>query len=109
VEYYINSAAASSKFRAELSCDDLFHSGVVEITSFGSDQYCIIEVISRIESTDFTRRWAEGSWSDYRGWPASITFFENRCVYAGALSASDASFGSETMYPTLLTANYGNL
>jgi hypothetical protein len=101
VEYYIDSSSASSAFRAELSCDDIFSSGVVEVTAFGSSQYCVVEVISRIESTDFTRRWAEGSWSDYRGWPATITFFENRCIYAGALSASDRTESTIPAYPVL--------
>ena len=33
--------------------------------------------------TEFTRRWAEGAWSAEKGYPSSITFFENRCVYGG--------------------------
>lgn len=91
VQYRIYSAAASSAFRGELSSEEQFHSGVVRVIAYSSPTVVAVRVISRVESTSATRRWAEGSWSDYRGWPASICFFEDRCVYAGALSASDAS------------------
>lgn len=101
VQYRINSASASSAFRAELSSEELFHSGVVKLTNFSDSQHAICEVITRIESTDATRRWAEGSWSDYRGWPASLTFFEDRCIYGGALSGSDRADASIPAYPVL--------
>jgi hypothetical protein len=109
VEYYIDSTTgpASGGFRAELSCDDTFHSGVIKVLAYGGPKVVPIEVISRIESTSATRRWAEGSWSGFRGYPASITFFENRCIYAGALSASDASESEIPGYPILKRANYG--
>ncbi len=102
VEYYIEATSASSGFRADLSAEDIYHSGVVKVTQYGDASNAICEVISRIESTDATIRWAEGSWSDFRGWPATITFFEDRCVYAGALSASDIETGTEIEYPTLI-------
>jgi hypothetical protein len=100
VEYYIEASSASAGFRAELSSEDLYASGVVRVTSFGSKTRVIVQVVSRIESTSATRKWAEGSWSDYRGWPASITFFENRCIYAGSLSNSDLLI-EESGYPEL--------
>jgi hypothetical protein len=91
VQYRINPASASASFEGDLSIEDQFYSGVVKVVGFGSSINVAIQVITRIESTSATRKWAEGSWSDYRGWPASLTFFEDRCAYAGALSASSAS------------------
>jgi hypothetical protein len=109
VQFRINPSGSAGGFNADLSCEDLYSTGVVKVIFYGNTKTVTIQVVSRIEATTATRRWAEGSFSDYRGWPASLTFFEDRCVYAGALSASDASVGSEIMYPTLKTANYGNL
>jgi hypothetical protein len=44
--------------------------------------------------TSATDVWAEGSWSNRRGWPTAVTFYEGRLVSAGKngiqLSASDA-------------------
>jgi hypothetical protein len=106
VQYMIdatNTDTISAGFRAELSTEDLYASGVVQVVGFGSPLYVSVKVITRIESITATRKWAEGSWSDYRGWPASLTFFEDRCVYAGALSGSDASNRQEIIgYPSLI-------
>jgi hypothetical protein len=111
VQYMIdatNTDTVSNSFRAELTAEDLYSSGIVKVFAYGTSRLASVEVITRLESTEATRKWAEGSWSDYRGWPASLSFFEDRCVYAGALSGSDASFNTAVMYPTLITANYGS-
>ena len=42
-----------------------------------------ISIIVPFVSTDATKRWAEGAWSDLRGFPTSVTFFEDRCIYGG--------------------------
>jgi hypothetical protein len=108
VQYYISSSGASSGLQADLSCDDIYSTGIVRVFSYGTERLCSVEVIKRIESTAATRKWAEGSWSGYRGYPASLTFFEDRCIYAGALSGSDPSFNTSVMYPVIKTANYGS-
>lgn len=33
-----------------------------------------------------TRRWAEGAWSDFRGFPCSMAFFGDRAVYGGTVN-----------------------
>jgi hypothetical protein len=103
VQYKIDSTTgpASSGFRAELTAEDLYASGIVRFYAYGSPTVLSVEVLSRIESTAATVRWAESSWSNFRGWPASLTFFEDRCVYAGALSASAGSAIDLIDYPTL--------
>jgi len=58
-------------------------SGIVKITAFSNDQLVtadIIETLSNVEATDM---WSEGSWSDYRGWPETIAFYEERLVFGG--------------------------
>jgi hypothetical protein len=46
-------------------------------------------VVTATMQTDFNKpitnfkSWAEGNWSDYRGWPGAICFFQNRLVFAG--------------------------
>lgn len=103
VQYMVdsNTGSASSGFKGDLTSEDLYYSGVVKIVSFVDSKHATCQVITRIESTAATRRWAEGSWSDYRGWPASLTFFEDRCIYAGALSGSDISTDEVPGYPEL--------
>lgn len=38
----------------------------------------------------------EGRWSDYRGWPRSITFHENRLIFGGATTSPQTFWGSKT-------------
>lgn len=79
----VSSGSAMGGFRTELTIDDPFVSGIVKIVDVLSPTSATCRVISRLQSTSATKRWAEGAWSDYRGWPGSIAFFEERCCYAG--------------------------
>src|SRR4030042_359598 len=58
--------------------------GMVRIDSVGGSTVANITVVAALASTDATIRWAEGSWSSYRGFPAAFCFCENRAVYAGS-------------------------
>lgn len=91
----------SAGFRAELTCDTPYDSGIVKVIANAGPTVAVVEVVTELASTAATRRWAEGAWSDYRGWPGALTFFEDRCCYAGAISESLRSEGAELMYPTL--------
>jgi hypothetical protein len=45
--------------------------------------------VTAVMQNDFNRpgagfkSWAEGSWSDYRGWPGAISFYQNRLAFGG--------------------------
>lgn len=60
--------------------------GYVEITSFTSSTQVSGDVIQTLPSvaTAGTEDWAEGAWSDYRGWPRTIAFYEDRLWFAGS-------------------------
>jgi len=60
--------------------------GIVEITSVTDAKNAVCTVLTDfpLGSTDATWRWAEGSWSDYRGWPKTIAFHQQRAVYGGS-------------------------
>lgn len=76
--------------------------GVVRITAFTNNTTVSAEVITDLGGTSASDIWAEGQWSDYRGWPTSVAFYEGRLGWAGKdgvqLSVSDAftSFNDET-------------
>lgn len=81
----VSSGSGMSGFRTELTVGDPLVSGIVQIIDVIDPRSAACRVVSQLQSTDPTRRWAEGAWSDYRGWPGSITFFEERCCYAGGV------------------------
>ena len=57
--------------------------GVGRITGFTSTTVVDVEVITDFGSTSATTDWAEGEWSDYRGWPTAGAFYEGRLAWAG--------------------------
>jgi len=100
VKYRINNVSAAN-CTAELSMNNVLRKGIVKVTAVINAYTASITVYSQIESTAATKRWHEGAWSEARGYPASVTFFNNRCVYAGAsLSLADDEYVA-AQYPSL--------
>ncbi len=63
-------------------------SGYVEITSYTSATLVTGDVIKRLPdsaSSSGSLRWSEGSWSDNKGHPKTVAFYEDRLWFAGSL------------------------
>lgn len=60
------------------------HNGVVKITAVTDPNTATATVLSALSSTDSTHRWSEGAWSDYRGWPETVEFHEERLIFGGS-------------------------
>lgn len=87
--YYRISATewTSGSSNCQLSVRDSSRIGIVEITSVSSGTVASATVLSTIGSTDRTHRWAEGYWSNYRGWPNAVSISsEERLTFAGSRS-----------------------
>ena len=76
-------AGSGTKPKYTLSCEHHYEVGYAKITGIVSSTVANAEVIEDFGATDATKLWSEGAWSDYRGWPRAIGFFENRVVYGG--------------------------
>jgi hypothetical protein len=57
--------------------------GVGRITGYASPTLVTAEVIQAFGDTAPTTTWAEGSWSDFRGWPTGVALHEGRMWWAG--------------------------
>lgn len=78
------------------------HEGIVEITAVASTTSATGTVVKTLGSTDATHKWSEGAWSNYRGWPRTATFFEDRLCFGGNASQPDTIWAS-------VTADYENV
>lgn len=56
--------------------------GYVKITGVTNPSTATATVIKGLISTNPTLIWAQGSWSDVLGWPARVTFHQQRLVWA---------------------------
>lgn len=73
------------------------HWATFEITGFSSS----LQVTAKMQTvfdqcgTAFVT-WAEGAWSDYRGWPAAVSFFQDRLGFGGDLEVPNGFWYSKT-------------
>jgi len=57
--------------------------GTMRINSVASQTSATAGVIQELGGTDGSEIWSEGSWSDYRGWPSAVAFYEGRLGWFG--------------------------
>lgn len=71
------------------------NSGAVYITGFTSSTSVAGVVYAALTTGTATTAWQEGSWSDYRGWPRTVAYYQNRLVFGGTAKQPDTLFFSE--------------
>lgn len=69
-----------------LSSGEAFSTGVVKITAITSDTVATCDIIAEVGATTATKRWSEGAWSTYRGFPSVCALWESRLIFASTLS-----------------------
>ncbi len=65
---------------------DKYNHGVVKVISFTDANEVNAMVLTALEDSSATTKWREGYWSDYRGWPKTIEFHQQRLVLGGSRS-----------------------
>lgn len=66
-------------------------SGYMLITSYVDYSHLvgtvIVELPASVITPNITTRWSEGAWSDYQGWPSTVTFHNERLCWANTLKS----------------------
>lgn len=75
-------AHTSGDLNIDLTTDPYTAIGVFEAQSFLSSTMVSGTMQRQSGSTVVTSNWAEGAWSDYRGWPKTVIFAQDRLVFA---------------------------
>jgi hypothetical protein len=81
VQYRISYVYVGGSFNADLVVDKSTQDSIFKITATASTTSATATAIVAAPEHVATKRWAEGSWSNVRGWPAAFTFFEERAIY----------------------------
>jgi hypothetical protein len=79
-------ATTSGNLVYTLSCNQNYHAGYVKITGYTSSTEVTADVIVDLGSDNATWNWAEGEWSDERGYPNTVEFYQNRLIFGGTAS-----------------------
>jgi hypothetical protein len=74
------------------------NSGACVVTGYNSGTEVDVTVVDTFADTSAISSddWQESSWSDYRGWPRSITIFQGRLCFGGNLSEPDTVWFSDS-------------
>lgn len=77
-------ATSATPPRVVLTADNQFVYGLVQITTVAPlfPYNAAVKVIIPLFSTNPTQYWSEGAWSNVRGYPATVTIFQERAWYA---------------------------
>lgn len=89
-------ATSTTVPRVTFSWPDSFVYGLVQITDVLNAYAAVGTVIQKLYSTNGTTLWAEGAWSVRRGFPRSVTAFQQRSVYGGTSHEPQRIWGSVT-------------
>src|SRR6056297_2741980 len=92
---------------ASLKAESPYLNGWVTITNYLSSTQVQATVQSDLGSTDATDQWFEGAFSDERGYPRTVEFYENRLWFGGTEYMVNTLWGSETAnYERFQTGSY---
>jgi hypothetical protein len=73
--------------------------GYVKITGYTSGTVVTADVIETLPDSCVTagiKTWSEGAWSAVRGYPATVTFYEDRLFWGGTNSRPQTVWGSKS-------------
>lgn len=70
--------------------------GVVHILIYTSPTSVTGVAVVSLGSTTATDNWSFSSWSNDKGWPRAISFFQNRIFYGGSATQPNAIWASRT-------------
>jgi hypothetical protein len=81
--------------------------GYAKITGVTDTTNAVITIITALTNADATANWQLGAFSDTTGHPSSVTFFEQRLVFAGTTDQPQAIFFSKSGDYENMDANIG--
>lgn len=88
------SGAGSSNPNARLEASDNRIYGVAQVTGFTSSTVVDAEVVKPLLATAATKLWAEGAFSEKRGYPRTVTLHEQRLIFGGTKDKPLTVWGS---------------
>lgn len=71
------------------------HGGYGVIAAFTDAQNVTIDIKNTLTASTATTEWSLGAWSDTTGYPSTVTFFEQRLVFAATTNEPQTMFFSQ--------------
>jgi hypothetical protein len=92
---FVRDATGTASDYGILEAADARVNGVVKVVAFNSPSQAIVDVVKDVWATTATPLWAEGAYSNYRGWPRAGTVHEQRLYLIGTRDEAEKVRGSQ--------------
>ena len=91
-------ARTSGTCNVNLTSDPFYQEGICKVTAVAAGgATATVDVKRTFAATTAVSDWSEGSWSDYRGWPAVVEFHpEDRLVWANCVNEPQTYWMTQT-------------
>lgn len=76
---YFNASHVGAHFKIT----DSAVTGLVKVTAYTNSTTVTVTVVRALSGTGAYPNWEESAWSNYRGWPRSVSFYQQRLYYGG--------------------------
>lgn len=80
----VHTVTGSNNPRFVLEASDSRTYGLVKVTGYVSPHEVVVDVVRVLAATTPTSLWAEGAWSQHRGFPAAVGLHEGRLWFGGS-------------------------
>jgi len=100
--YRVTVTGAKAASEVSFSAKNQINNGIVVVTSAVSTTVANVTVIDQVlsdnatDSAVTTSMWAEGAWGEFRGYPRTVTFFEDRLWWASSTNNPDTLWSSKS-------------
>ena len=95
-DYTASSTGTLKLCRCLLVNPDFQTTGVVRITGVTDAKTATGTVVSKLGELEATTEWNEGAWSNRRGFPRTISYYEERMIFGGNAYRPQTVWGSKT-------------
>lgn len=95
----------SGTLNVDLTSDPFYQAGIVRTTLWNSAISMQADVLQQVGSASPTTTWAEGSWSDFRGYPSISRYYQDRLDLASTPSEPETDWLSKTSNYTSFVRN----
>jgi len=89
-------AYTSGTCNVDLSADPFYQDGIVKCTAYQTAKKMTVTVLQDLAATTGVLSWNEGSWSNYRGWPAVCKFVQDRLAFSSTYSEQQTTWMTQT-------------
>lgn len=86
----------SGSANIDLTSDPFNQEGIAKVLTYNNATSVTVNILSDFGLTTGTTMWAEGSWSNYRGWPRVVRFCQDRLCFGGTSSEPMTNWLSKT-------------